>query len=83
MAGAVCHEVNQPLQVLLGQTEILKIGATKDMPISENLDIIASQISKLGKITRRLMNIAKYETKRYLSGTIIDIEKASEKQDNK
>ncbi len=82
MAGAVCHEINQPLQVILGQTEILKIGASKEIPISENLEIIASQISKMGGITRKLMNIAKYETKSYLKRTIIDIEKASHKKDN-
>ena len=82
MAGAVCHEINQPLQVMLGQTELLKIEAEKDMPISENLDTIAFQITKMGAITRKLMNITKYETKKYLSGTIIDIEKASQKPNN-
>jgi PAS domain-containing protein len=77
MAGAICHEVNQPLQVIMGQAEILKMTAGKDNPIIKNLDTITNQIEKMGEITKRLMNITKYETKAYLTKTIIDIEKAS------
>lgn len=83
MAGAVCHEINQPLQVIMGQSEIIKLGSGKDSPINKNLDIITAQIEKMGEITKKLMNITKYETKAYLTKTIIDIEKASpEKGDN-
>ena len=81
MAGAVCHEINQPLQVLLGQTEILNIESENDSPLKNNLEIIADQIKKIAKITRKLMNITKYETKPYISRNIIDIEKASQKSD--
>ncbi len=83
MAGAVCHEINQPLQVLLGQSEVLKLESEKDMPINKNLAVITSQVTKIGEITRKLMNITKYETKPYLKGTIIDIEKASPGKDIK
>ena len=83
MAGAVCHEINQPLQVILGQTELLKMDSEINKSLQNNLEIIASQIDKMAKITRKLMNITKYETKRYLSTTIIDIEKASQKTNNK
>jgi len=83
MAGAVCHEINQPLQVILGQTEILKIESEYHNPLRKNLEIIAAQIAKMAKITRKLMNITKYETKPYLEGKIIDIDKSSQKPDNK
>jgi hypothetical protein len=53
----------------------------KNKPLQKNLNIIIAQIAKMAKITRTLMNITKYETKSYLSKTIIDIEKASQKQD--
>jgi len=79
MAGAVCHDINQPLQVILGQTEILKLESDVGNSIQKNLETIATQTDKMAKITRKLMNITKYETKPYLSGTIIDIEKASQK----
>jgi diguanylate cyclase len=82
MAGAICHEVNQPLQVIMGQAEILKMTAGKDNPIIKNLDTITNQIEKMGEITKRLMNITKYETKTYYSKTIIDIEKAAPGKEN-
>lgn len=82
MAGAVCHEINQPLQIALGQAEMLKMVSEKDKPLQKNLKMITTQITKMAKITRKLMNITKYETKPYLSRTIIDIEKASQKQDD-
>jgi PAS domain S-box-containing protein len=83
MAGAICHEINQPLQVVMGQSEIIKLGSDRDSPINRNLDIITTQIEKMGEITKKLMNITKYETKAYLSKTIIDIEKASPEKGSK
>ncbi len=80
MAGAVCHEINQPLQIVLGQTEILKIESDNNTPLHKNLDIILSQIKKMARITNKLMNITKYETKQYLTGMIIDIDKSSQKK---
>lgn len=83
MAGAVCHEINQPLQVVLGQTEIIKMITDKDEPIQKHLDTIIAHITKMGDITKKLMNITKYETKPYLKRTIINIDRASpEKIDN-
>ncbi|MBN2419524.1 MAG: hypothetical protein JXL81_09090 [Deltaproteobacteria bacterium] len=78
MAGAVCHEINQPLQVLLGQTEILDIESKNDSSLNKNLKMITDQIEKIALITQRLMNITKYETKPYIAGNIIDIEKSSQ-----
>jgi PAS domain-containing protein len=77
MAGAVCHEINQPLQVVMGQSEIIKMITAKDAPIQKNLNTIVAQTEKMGEITKKLMNITKYETKPYLKGTIINNDKAS------
>ena len=79
MAGAVCHEINQPLQVVMGQTEILKIVSEKETSLQKNLEVIISQVVNMAKITRKLMNITKYETKPYIAGNIIDIEKSSQR----
>ena len=76
-AGAVCHEMNQPLQVILGNLEILKMNLKEDDP---NLDIVQSlmtQTEKLGNITKQLTNITRYETKSYIRGTIFDIDRSS------
>ncbi len=80
MAGAVCHEVNQPLQVILGQADLLKLNIKEDASPEKSLDIIMGQIKKISMITQKLTTISKYETKPYLSKNIIDIEKAARKE---
>jgi PAS domain S-box-containing protein len=73
MAGAVCHEINQPLQAILGYSELLLMGSSEDMTIN-NLDAIKSQASHLGKITKKLSNITHYKTVDYPGNTkIVDI----------
>lgn len=78
-AGAVCHEMNQPLQVVSGITELLMLGMENTDPQYEKLKMLMEQTARMGTITRKLMNITRYETKRHLKSTIIDIDKASEK----
>ncbi len=79
MAGAVCHELNQPLQAISGFSELLMKGLGDHDPKYEYVQIIKNQIDKMGRITRKLMRITKYETCDYVESTrIIDIHKASE-----
>jgi len=76
MAGAVCHEMNQPLMAISGYSELLLMEITADDPIKEKIVNITNQVDRLGKITQKLMGITKYETKEYLKGKIIDIDKS-------
>jgi PAS domain S-box-containing protein len=79
MAGAACHELNQPLQVLFGYNDLLIKDIPEDHSLIANLNIIGEQIEKMGAITRKIMKITKYETKPYAQGTIIiDIDKSSD-----
>ncbi|MBF0227252.1 MAG: PAS domain S-box protein [Desulfobacterales bacterium] len=76
-AGAVCHELNQPMQVISGYCELLLISANTNE--TKTIRIILDKIEQMGKITRKLMNITRYETKEYIHGIkIIDIEKSSD-----
>ena len=77
-AGGICHEMNQPLQVILGSLELLKLNIEDDDPNIGLIDKILSQTEKLGMITKKLTHITRYETKEYLKGTIFDIDKSSE-----
>ncbi len=77
MAGAVCHEINQPMQVVSGLSELLLMDVTQNNPLYKNILKINDQIGKMGGITRKLMNITRYETKNYLKGNIVDIDKSS------
>ena len=78
MAGAVCHELNQPLQGISGYCEILMMDLAEDDSRHRMLMKIKSQVERLGELTRKIMNISRYQTKPYLDKCrIIDIEHAS------
>ena len=79
MAGAACHELNQPLQIVSGYHELLISDIPDDHPLIENLNIISDQIEKMARITKKIMKITKYRTKPYIRGSmIIDIDKSSD-----
>ena len=77
MAGAVCHEMNQPLQVLSGVAELLMLDIKKSDPDYEKFAAIMEQTERMGVITKKLMKITRYETKKYLKTKIVDIDKSS------
>jgi DNA-binding response OmpR family regulator len=82
MAGAVCHEMNQPIQVISGHSELMLMDITEDHPLYEKIKTIDDQTNKMGEITRRLTEITRYETEDYIGDTrIVDIEKASERKE--
>ncbi len=75
--GAVCHEMNQPLQVILGNLELLRLSLKEDDPKIAMIDTILAHVDRLGRITKKLTHITRYETKDYVKGTIFDIDKSS------
>jgi C4-dicarboxylate-specific signal transduction histidine kinase len=77
MAGSVCHELSQPMQSVYGYSEIVKMKMDPDDPLFSKIENIVQQIDRMRDITRKLMNITRYETKKYLSRDIIDIDKAA------
>ena len=78
MAGTVCHEFNQPLQVISGSAELLLLDVAPDAPGRNRVETIVRQAFRLGKINRKLMKITRYEKKHYIgNSSIIDLEKAS------
>lgn len=81
MAGAVCHEFNQPLMALQGFIDILKTKAADTELLADPLNKMREQIARLSDLTGKLMRIARYETKAYARGEkIIDIDQASSKE---
>ena len=78
MAGAVCHEINQPLQAILGYSELLLMDSKPDKIKDNNINSIKSQATRLGRITKKLSNITQYRTVDYPGNTkIVDIWGAS------
>lgn len=77
MTGAVCHELNQPLQNLILSSDDLTAGMSEDNPLYKHAAEITRQADRIGEITKKLMGITKYETKDYIKGIkIIDIDKS-------
>ncbi len=76
-SGAVCHELNQPLQIISGNCELLMMDIKDENPFYQRIKTIHEQVKKMAGITSKLMKITKYETKPYLQGRIIDLNKAS------
>ena len=73
MAGAVCHEINQPLQAIIGYSELLQMDP-EAAASGNSVKSIKSQASRLGKITTTLANITQYKTVEYPGNTkIVDI----------
>ena len=78
LAGAVCHELNQPLMIISGLAELMLMKNGLDTSAINQLTTIREQIQRMAGITNKLMSITKYQTKQYLNGKIFDLDKASE-----
>ena len=73
-AGAICHEINQPLMVIMGMAELI-LEETEDTDSRKSgIAEIKAQADRLGKITRKLMTLTEYKTRPYLKNHILDIQ---------
>lgn len=79
MAGAACHEFNQPMQVISGYCELILRQVPKDTAIYKQVSRILDAVKQMIKVTKKLQSVTRYETRQYIEGsTIIDIDKACE-----
>ncbi len=77
MAGAVAHELSQPLQAILGWSEIM-LSQEVPEPYSRYLESICNQVDILKELIGRINNITRYAKKEYPGSlTIVDLQKAS------
>lgn len=77
-AGAVCHELNQPLQAITGFTDLLLLDVTDQEGPSEKVRKIQEAVRLINGITRKLSGITRYQTMDYFQGRIIDIDRSSD-----
>lgn len=78
MAGAVCHELNQPVHCVSGFSEILMTDLGPDDPNYDMVKDIKENSDRIGRLTHKIMNITRYHSKSYLKTKIIDIDQASQ-----
>ena len=77
-AGAACHELNQPLQVMTVVTECALEEVTKGSQLEQDLKDLMVNIQKMARATRHLSNITSYKTISYSEHSdILDLEKSS------
>lgn len=80
LAGAACHELNQPMQVVLGYAELIKKDQPPGDSTGEKLLEIIIHIEKMDRILKKIRTINRYEAMEYIEGIrIIDIDKASQR----
>ncbi|MBU0971957.1 MAG: GAF domain-containing protein [Proteobacteria bacterium] len=71
MAGAICHEINQPLQAIVGYCALFD---PPEAITAKELEQIKYQATRIGDITKRLSKITRYKTLPYPGDTaIVDI----------
>lgn len=83
LAGAVCHDLNQPLQVISGYLQLVfPMFERKEYDeVARVLKIISKQIEHMADIVDKLSRITSYKTVRYLEKQkILDIEGSISKE---
>ncbi|MBC8179071.1 MAG: PAS domain S-box protein [Desulfobacteraceae bacterium] len=74
MAGATAHELNQPLMVLLGNIELMRMKKNTPERFERYMDTIEEAGKHMSRIVKKIQHIRHAETKDYLNGrSIIDL----------
>ncbi|NDY42533.1 PAS domain S-box protein, partial [Dissulfurirhabdus thermomarina] len=78
MAGAAAHEMNQPIQVIVGLAWFLRRKVPPDHPAQALVDKLEAEVERMAEIGRRIAGISRYQVKPYVGRTrIVDIDGAS------
>ncbi len=59
LASSLAHEIGTPLGVIRGRAEYLEMQVRNDPTIKKNVDVIISQIDRVSKLIRSLLNLAR------------------------
>lgn len=79
LAGAVCHELNNPLQVAVFCSDYLAGGSWHEQTMARNIQLLQNSMQRLVEITEKFQGITQYATKDYVDGKkIIDVDAASQ-----
>lgn len=78
-AGAACHQLNQPLQVIMGQVDLLLMDLMEEKPSRKRVETISNELMRLQAITESLSKVTRYETTDYVDGSkILDLDKSTD-----
>lgn len=84
LAGTVCHELSQPMQIISGISDLVLMNISKNDDLYKKLSKIKEQIERMAGLTTKLRDITRYETKTYSGETkIIDLDQSMERRNAK
>ncbi len=84
LAGALAHELNQPLTTINSRIYLLDKKVENNDPMKADLKILQEEVDKMAQIVRRIGLVTHYETRSYAGrAQIIDIEGAGRDQAKK
>ena len=63
LAAGVAHEINNPMAIIRGNTELVQVALPEDSPCQEEMGIIAHQLSRVERIVANLLRFARKERK--------------------
>jgi signal transduction histidine kinase len=77
-AGAVCHEFNQPLQVVVTHAELMSSKYEDNPEVLKDYAIFQKEAVKMAQITHKLQNLTQFKTKTYINDVeILDLFKST------
>src|SRR5207302_1054236 len=59
LASSLAHEIGTPLGVIRGRAEYLELQLKDNVAIKKNVEVIISQIDRVSKLIRSLLNLAR------------------------
>jgi len=59
LAGGVAHEINNPLMVILGRTELMLMEEEQNYDVTRNLETIRQETERIGQIVQGLLAFAR------------------------
>lgn len=79
LAGALAHELNQPLMSILGYSQLLSKPELPREKFERAVNHIGSEAERMAEIVKRIGNITKFETRKYVGhAKIVDLDKSSD-----
>lgn len=79
IAGAMAHELNQPLTSVMGYTELLRKTLAADHRGRPYVETILRETERIAELVKKIGRLGRYETKGYVGGTqILDLDRSTD-----
>ena len=84
LAGAICHEIRQPLQVIVGVSDLVAMKTPGDQSLEKEFSLLLREVDRINVSRHQLDNITRYETKPYIGkAKILDLNNTSDRRKDK